>query len=460
MLGGKYRYSEVLGQHAAVELAYALDTSTGRTVALQRLPLTAARPDALQKCRERMLAVRALVHPHLLELLDCFEHDGALCLVSEAPGGESLRARLAREAVSVSQLGTWLADAMRAVSVLHRHGLVLGALTPAFIHVKSDAPAIKVAPLLLASLCASPVDDAQLGYCSVEQLAGAADLDARSDVYAFAAIAYEALSGALPFAADTPAATRLRVMTEMPTPLKRARPELPDELCTLLDLALTKRREQRLASLESMLALLEPCTAPLSERKVPLLTVQLTAASPHLRPAAPLASRPAARVELVAAESSLSPVDKPIHSAAPHAAAGAARSERRTMQRARLALGALAALLVAGWALSQHTAQSAPAAVSGARPPAAPVPEPAPPPEAHLAPDVAPAAAAGSEPAEPAEAPIPVDTATAKPARRRPLKSRQPAVPLAPSGRPPRSDCDPNYVFDTQGNKHWKPECF
>jgi serine/threonine protein kinase len=495
MLGGKHRITDRLGQFGAVELASAVDTTTGQAVAIERLPLTAAVPAAAQQCRERLRALGKLQHKHLLQVLDCFEHAGALHVVTEPLTGESLAARLTREAVSVSQLSTWLADAMRAVASLHRQELFLRGVSPATIFLtgadRAAAPTIKVVPLVLADFCVQAVSDAQLGYCSMEQLAGATDLDARNDVYAFGAIAYQAFTGRLPFEADSPAATRLRVMTENAEPLKRARPDLPDELCTLIDLALAKRREARLSSLDSMLALLEPCTDQFSRRREPLLTVQLAAATAQLRQPEPLSLLNAAE------PSSLQPIDKPITSALPQpSAAGAAMQRKLTALRAPLlTLGAFGVALLAGWTFSQRgtagslateplsvpvqaaarPASRGPAttmcsdgsfsarcgAVTKALPQEA---KPASTAALNAAPEAAEAAPAGDDVLErgsqlraSSRAMSAVRAAARRSTSATTLRAAQPE-PTAPATT--RPECSPNYVFDAQGEKHWKPECF
>ena len=494
MLGEKYRFTERLGRFAAVELSSAVDTTTGRAVSLQRLPLSAALPDAVQKLQARITAVQPVRQDNLLAVLDSFEAAGALYVVTESVSGESLAARLTREAVTVSQLSSWLAAAMRAVVTLHRHGVVLGAVHPAAIYLTgSDAtalPVVKVVPLLLGSLCALPVTDPQVGYCSMEQLAGATDLDARADVYAFAAIAYRALTGWLPFEADSAAATRLRIMTEAPTPLKRLRADLPDELCTLLDLALAKRREERLSSLDSVLALLEPCAEQIGRRKLQLMTVQLpperaeapralVASGPEAQAAQGLAvtllasavQQGLAPTNAAAAQSSLQPVDRPARSALPQpSAAGATASLGLLARRGpQLALGALALLLIAGWAFSQRgrtsslatqaprIAELTPSVASPAS--AARKPEPS-----TAANGLATSAAAGAgTPATEAEPQV-QPRADKPDAAKRGTRARKRAAAAAPatSATPEktRPECSPNYVFDAQGVKHWKPECF
>ncbi len=63
-------------------------------------------------------------------------------------------------------------------------------------------------------------------YMSPEQAQGL-DTDARSDQYSLAVVAYELLSGRLPFQADSTLALMYKLVHEPPPPLGQTRPDLP-----------------------------------------------------------------------------------------------------------------------------------------------------------------------------------------------------------------------------------------
>jgi hypothetical protein len=270
-------------------------------------------------------------------------------------------------------------------------------------------------------------------------------------------------------------------MTESAIPLKRARPDLPDELCTLIDLGLAKRREQRLGNLESLLALLEPCTDRFSGRKVPLLTVQLAAERAPVTPYVQRTQALSVSISMAAGQSSLQPVDKPVNSPLPQpSAAGTNARGRLGARKSQLfALAALAVASVAGWVLSRGNEASSLA--SDPLPAPAQIADPIAAHQRILADELGgsaqPQAAASSAPnMNDPVAGASTDASSSQPqgADEIPVLTRSKAAPIPRqrgatkrSARPEttakettRPDCNPNYVFDAQGEKHWKPACF
>jgi len=120
-------------------------------------------------------------------------------------------------------------------------------------------------------------------------------------------------------------------------------------------------------------------------------------------------------------------------------------------------------------AMNARTAQDTTPASGGAVSAAAPAPAPPPSVEVKL-PPVAP------EPPSAVAQPAPAAASREVPKATEPVKSPVVAAPVAPSpprtsAKPahgaasagpaaPKRDCDPNFYFDAQGEKHFKPECF
>jgi len=162
--------------------------------------------------REARSAVR-VASPHIVEIKDFGDTaDGTPYIVMELCRGESLRARLDRARVlSPQEVSSVVAQLTRALEAAHAAGVVHRDIKPdnLFLVEQSCGFFLKVLDFGIAKL----TQDAQrsraltgesaigtVAYMSPEQLFTAAEVDARADLWATAVVAFEALTGALPFA--------------------------------------------------------------------------------------------------------------------------------------------------------------------------------------------------------------------------------------------------------------------
>lgn len=90
-----------------------------------------------------------------------------------------------------------------------------------------------------------------------EQVAGERSIDHRADLYALGIIAYELLTGNIPFVRATRQALMTAQLTERPAPIVARRPETPAPLNTLVLQLLAKRAEDRPASATEVLTRLD-----------------------------------------------------------------------------------------------------------------------------------------------------------------------------------------------------------
>jgi serine/threonine-protein kinase len=82
-------------------------------------------------------------------------------------------------------------------------------------------------------------------YMSPEQVRSAKGLDARTDIWSLAVIAYELLAGRTPFVGETPTAVVASIVVDEPPPLRDLRPDVPEEVAAAIHAALVKDPAKR-----------------------------------------------------------------------------------------------------------------------------------------------------------------------------------------------------------------------
>jgi eukaryotic-like serine/threonine-protein kinase len=249
---GRYRLGERLGAGGFGTVYAATDERLRRRVAVKVIPHGRATGDQPRAQREALAAGR-LDHPAVVRVLDAGEDSGARYLVSELVHGRTLEELTAEGVLSdrdVLRIGLALAGALEHA---HERGVVHRDVKPQNVIVP-DAPrsadgVAKLADFGVAHLAGDePLTRTgdvvgTLAYMAPEQAAGRR-VDERADLYSLALVVYEALAGVNPVRAGSPAATARRVGTVLPS-LRRARRDLPEELCAAVDRALRPRPEER-----------------------------------------------------------------------------------------------------------------------------------------------------------------------------------------------------------------------
>ncbi|MGH9103188.1 MAG: protein kinase domain-containing protein, partial [Acidimicrobiales bacterium] len=228
VLAGRYRLLSLLGRGASGHVYLASDVTLGRQVAVKLLHSALATDVAfLRRFRAEAQAAAVLSHPHVVSVFDWGEDGGEPYLVLEHLGGGSLRDLLdAGELLSPSQAAALGRDAATALAYAHRRGLIHRDIKPANL-LFDDEASVRVADFGLARALAEAAWTEPVGallgtvrYASPEQAQGR-PLDGRADVYALALVLVEAVTGAVPFSADTTIGTLMaRVGRQLEPPAR------------------------------------------------------------------------------------------------------------------------------------------------------------------------------------------------------------------------------------------------
>lgn len=207
-------------------------------------------------------AVARLTHPGLVRILEAGHlEDGRPFAVMEGLRGPTLEAELSVRGRLPTEEAIRLAIRVaEALDALHDRGILHGDLAPHAIVLEPGerGPSPKLLDFALSRVARrarlQPGRPAQLvgaaDYASPEQIRGTGALDERSDVWSLAALLYELVTGAPPFAAPSFVDTILAIVQREP-PLHRLPPREP-RLAAVLRKALEKQPERRFSSMSEL----------------------------------------------------------------------------------------------------------------------------------------------------------------------------------------------------------------
>ncbi|MES2521657.1 MAG: protein kinase [Gemmatimonadota bacterium] len=281
-LQDRYEIDREVGRGGMATVLRARDVRHDRTVAIKVLhPELAEGLGAERFLREVRITAR-LNHPHILPLLDSGEADGLLFYVMPFVDGESLRDRLQREReLPVDDALRLVREAADALAYAHGLGIVHRDIKPENILLQNGHALVAdfgiarafqdTAQLTMTGMAiGTPV------YMSPEQAHGESDIDARSDLYSLACVAYELLTGEPPYTGPTPMAITARKLTESVPPLRTRRSSVSAPVEVALTRALQRAPADRYPTMQEFIAALsmsadaEPVRRA-SSRRVPLL---------------------------------------------------------------------------------------------------------------------------------------------------------------------------------------------
>jgi serine/threonine-protein kinase len=260
VVGETYRIGSLLGRGGmgAVWAAEHLRLPGKRVAVKVLLDPAAAGEEMFQRFRREAEIASRLGHPNIIEVLDFnLLPSGQPYIVLEYLQGETLARRLRSGRVPLDESLAIARQIGSALQAAHRAGVVHRDLKPdnVFLCVpEEDVPTrVKVLDFGISKIRGSgtlaTADSILMGtpqYMSPEQAVGRnSELDARTDLFALGAIVYEMLAGEPAFAGGSLAQVVYRVVHVEPAPLRSLVPDLPDEVVSSVERALSKSADDR-----------------------------------------------------------------------------------------------------------------------------------------------------------------------------------------------------------------------
>ena len=268
-LNVRYHVKRKLGQGGMGVVYLAEDVVLKRPVVLKQL-LVGEGEHVARLAREGQI-LSQLAHPRILKLYGVEVADGVPVLVLELVEGVSLRATF--EAYGAMDVGRALAIAdmiADALAPVHDAGLVHRDLKPENVLITGDG-GLKVLDFGLARVAEQRPDDAGLTqpgtYVGTPQymapeLWKCEPIDGRTDLYALGVILFEALTGRLPYEAETATALAVRHLTDRVPSVAPLAPAAGPAVARLVERLLAKEPAGRPADARALRAELAACRVP------------------------------------------------------------------------------------------------------------------------------------------------------------------------------------------------------
>jgi eukaryotic-like serine/threonine-protein kinase len=270
-LGDAYTIEGEIGRGGMGVVYRARDERLQRRVAIKVLPPELAFQQDIRErfTREAQTAAR-LSHPHIVPIHTVGEGQGLVYFVMGYVDGESVAARIRRRGpLPTEEVRRIMKETADALSAAHSFSVIHRDIKPDNILLEGTRGRVMVTDFGIAKALSSTSGATLTGvgvaigtpsFMSPEQAAGERDIDGRSDLYSLGVVAYQMLTGELPFNAPSVAGILMKQITEPAPDLRKKRPDAPEDLALAVARCLEKDPESRWPTADALRRALESRT--------------------------------------------------------------------------------------------------------------------------------------------------------------------------------------------------------
>lgn len=258
---GHYEIRERIGQGGMGDVYLGYERSLDRQVAIKVLPPEFARQDEfVKRFYAEATAAARLAHPNIIPIYFIGEDQGHHYFVMQYVEGETLADLLKRKSrIEIAQTLAIIEQVLSGLAAAHAEGMIHRDIKPGNILLDRINRKVLLADfglvkslLTKTEMTATGVVMGTVDYISPEQGRGQ-PVDPRSDLYSLGVLAYQMLTGRLPFQADSPTSMIFQHAYETPEPIHKLAPGVPEPLVKIVDRLLAKLPEERYESAELVL---------------------------------------------------------------------------------------------------------------------------------------------------------------------------------------------------------------
>ncbi|HEX3928515.1 MAG TPA: protein kinase [Gemmatimonadales bacterium] len=275
-LGPGYELGERIGAGGFAEVFRVRDLRLKRDLAAKVLrPDLGLSPDLLQRFRREAETIATLRNPHIVPVYDIGEAEGLAFIIMPLIEGESLRATLDREGpMAPTEVQRILSEAASGLAAAHEAGVIHRDIKPENIMLEGKDKRVLLMDFGIAKAVSGDETDPSATltttgiivgtpqYMSPEQACGDKTIDARTDQYSLAVVAYRMLSGALPFEGESTRAMLYQQLVAEPPPIASKVEGVPAPLAHAIERAMAKEPADRFPTMIDFAAALESPVVP------------------------------------------------------------------------------------------------------------------------------------------------------------------------------------------------------
>ena len=255
---GPYTIQEPLGQGGMATVYKAYHPALDRYVAIKVMDAALGREqDFSERFKREARVIARLDNPHIVPVYDFDEHNGQPYIVLKLIEGQTLRDRIKLSPLSNSEISGIVTAVGDGLQYAHDRGVLHRDTKPSNVLIARDNQ-VYITDFGLARITegsSNLTGDMLIGtphYISPEQAMNVEHLDEGTDIYSFGVMIYELVVGRLPFDADSMISVIEDHIYEPPPHPTLIKPELSQEIETVLLKALAKKRAERFDKISSL----------------------------------------------------------------------------------------------------------------------------------------------------------------------------------------------------------------
>jgi serine/threonine-protein kinase len=265
IIGARYRVARELGRGGMATVYEAQDMELDAQIALKIFSANVNDDVLLRRFKRELMLARDLTHENIVRVHDIGTHQGRRFITMELLDGEDLREQMDGP-MDVSTAVMYLTQACAGLHAAHMRGVVHRDVKPENFFV-TRANIIKVMDFGIAKKLNEERDGRYItqegytagtpAYMAPEQIRSFGTVTHQCDVYSLGIIAFEMLTGELPFYHEEPMPLMMMHLHDKPPYPRLIRPEVPEPLQQVILHALAKDPDGRIKTCAELASRLE-----------------------------------------------------------------------------------------------------------------------------------------------------------------------------------------------------------